>query len=83
MAISPLKKVADAPLNAQNQRVITGANWDYNFNAIEAKFNKGITVQDISDTAGITGTQMSDSTISRAKATADFELQSLLMWINL
>lgn len=83
MAISPLKKVADMPLNQLNQRVITGANWDYNCNLIESKFNKGITSADISDTAGITGAQMADSTIPRAKATADFELQSLLMWINL
>lgn len=83
MALQPLKKVTDMPLNAQNQRIISGGYWDFNFATIEGKFNAGITAADLSATAGITGGQIDKTTMGRANVRDDFEMQSLLYWLNL
>lgn len=78
-----LRRVSDMPLNSQNQRVISGSNWDVNADVVEGAINGGLDTQNLVANANIKGSQLADNTLSRAKAAIDFERSSRSFWIDL
>lgn len=82
MAIT-LKKVADMPLNGAGQRVISGTNWDANCDTLTGVINGGLDTNNLSASANIAGTQIAATTVSRSNAKTDFEIASMMYWIDL
>jgi hypothetical protein len=71
------------PKNGAGQAVISGSKWDQNVATIEGALNGGLDAGNLSASAGIKGSQLATSTVSRSNADGSFELQSIMYWVNL
>lgn len=84
MSTLSLRKTTDMPLNGSGQRIIAGVyGWDYNVDALLALLNGGLENDNIKTAANIAGSKLLDTSVTRAKAENEFEINSIMYWVDL